>query len=55
MPIDLDAELDRAIAALDEIIPICRNIIADMAELERVDPQAHAALIEVMNNTGEVR
>jgi hypothetical protein len=48
------AAVEKLTAELNEFTAICGRIKADMDELARVDPQAHAALIEAMNNTGDV-
>jgi hypothetical protein len=49
------AAVEKLTAELNEFTAIVGRINADLIELERIDPQAHAALIEAMKNTGEVR
>jgi hypothetical protein len=49
------AAVEKLTAGLNEFSAIVGRITADLAELERVDPQAYAGLIEAMNRAGEVR
>jgi hypothetical protein len=46
------AAVEKLTAELYEFSAIVGRITADLAELERVDPQAYASLIEAMNSTG---